>query len=376
MSPGLIAVGAVGGVVLLVTLADLFVTVFNYDGFTFMAARFHRLFWRGLRRSTAWLPARGRASVLSLGSAAMLPATLVFWLVLEVSAFALMYLPGLAAGWFQLSGYLRPQLGTAFLLSAGDISSLTFGDVVPRGGLYQALADAETAVGLATVSLAVTYVLTAFDALASLNRLHGRVRRQATEPNRPATIVARYFKGGAPGELVSTLQAFTEDLENYDQGLRRYPVAFYFHTRRPERSIPRIFAALGDLIELTRWGLRADQPLTKHPDLLALADEYSNTARRLQTSFVGPADDSQPEPLPEELFWRNYCQERPADEFVLAFRCLGEEAERASGLPRDPRSAAAQTYQRYREWLPFHYHRRALIDRLTEALGYPHTAAS
>jgi hypothetical protein len=246
MSPGLTAAGVAGALVLLATLADVFVTVFNYDGFTFLSARFHRLFWRGLRRATSWLPAPGRASLLSLGSAAMLPATLAFWLVLEVTAFALMYLPGLAAGWFRLSDQLQPQIGTAYYLSAGDITSLTFGDVVPRSGLFQAVADAETAVGLATVGLAVTYVLTAFDALASLNKLHGRVRRQATEPNRPSTIVARYFHGGQPGELVGVLQGFTEDLENYDQGLRRYPVAFYFHTRRPERSIPRIFRRTGE----------------------------------------------------------------------------------------------------------------------------------
>jgi hypothetical protein len=306
----------------------------------------------------------------------MLPATLVFWLVLEVSAFALMYLPGLTAGGFQLGDHFRPQIGTAYLLSSGDISSLTLGDVVPRSVLYQAMADTETAVGLATVGLAVTYVLTAFDALGSLNRLHGRVRRQATEPNRPSTIVARYFKGGLPGELVNVLQAFTEDLEDYDQGLRRYPVVFYVHTRRAERSIPRIFAALGDLIEVTRWGLRADQPLTQHPDLLALVDEYTNTVRRLQTSFVGPADDRTPAPLPKDVFWQHYCQDRPADEFVLAFRALGEEAEQASGLASDPHSAAAQTYQRYTEWLPFHHRRRTFIDRVTVALGYPQTAAS
>ncbi|MGE5137037.1 MAG: hypothetical protein ACM32E_29610 [Gemmatimonadota bacterium] len=103
----------IGGVVLLVTLADVFVTVFNYDGFTFLSGRFHRLFWHGLRRGTSWLPAGSRAGVLSLGSAAMLPATLIFWLVLEVSAFALMYLPGLTGGGFRLSDHLQPQIGTA-----------------------------------------------------------------------------------------------------------------------------------------------------------------------------------------------------------------------------------------------------------------------
>lgn len=143
MSPWLVAVGVIGAVVLLVTLADVFVTVFNYDGFTFVAARFHRLLWGGLRWSTSRLPAPGRASLLSLGSAAMLPATLAFWLALEVSAFALIYVPGLAGGWFRLSDQLQPQLGTAYYLSAGDITSLSFGNVVPHSGLYQAVAEAE-----------------------------------------------------------------------------------------------------------------------------------------------------------------------------------------------------------------------------------------
>jgi hypothetical protein len=105
----------------------------------------------------------------------------------------------------------------------------------------------------------VAYVLAALDALASLNQLHRRVRRQATEPNRPATILKRYFHGGQPEDLSDLLQSLAEDLEGYDRGLRRYPVVFYFHTHRLERSIPRIFATLGDLIELVRWGLPAEQ---------------------------------------------------------------------------------------------------------------------
>ena len=375
MSAGSIAVGVIGGVVLLVTLADVFVTVFNYDGFTFLSGRFHRLFWHGLRRGTSWLPAGSQAGVLSLGSAAMLPATLIFWLVLEVSAFALMYLPGLTGGGFWLSDHLQPQIGTAFYFSAGDITSLTFGDVVPRSGLCQALVDAETAAGLATVGLAVAYILAAFDALGSLNKLHARVRRQATEPNRPSTIVARYFHGGQPGELTGVLEAFTDDLEDYDQGLRRYPVVFYFHSRRAERSIPRIFAALGDLIEVTRWGLPADQWLTCHPDVLALADEYTNTVSRLQRSFVGPAIDNAPTPLPEPAFWAHYRQDQPMNEHVLAFRSLEQEARQASGLASDPHSRGAQTYRRYQEWLPFHHRRRTLINRVTRALGYPPTVA-
>jgi hypothetical protein len=376
MSAGLIAVDACGGALLVVTLADVFVTIFNYDGFAFLTARLHRLFWTGLRITASVLPHRVRHEVLALGSAALLPATLLTWLVLETSAFAMMYLPGMASGSFKLADGLPGQIGTAYYFSAGDITSLTFGDVIARTGIYRALADAETVIGLATVGLAVTYVLAALDALASLNRLHGRVRRQAIEPNRPATIVARYFHGGQPEELSSLLQAFTEDLEEYDQGLRRYPVVFYVHTRRAQRSVPRIFGALGDLIELIRWGLPPDHPLTSHPYLLALADQYTTTLQRLQRSFTGASHDSATPPLPRDRFWAEYQAGAPDDLRVRAFRSLLEQAAENSGLDAGVCEPEARTYERYREWLPFHRRRHAFVDAVTVALGYEGSAVA
>jgi hypothetical protein len=360
----------------LVTLADVFITIFNYDGFAFVTPRVHRVSWNAVRVVALGLPARTRHAALSIASAAMLPATLALWLAAEATAFAMMYLPGMSAGSFRLSEHLPAQIGTAYYFSFGDITSLTFGDVVARTGLYRALVDIETLIGLATVGLAVAYVLAALDALGSLNRLHNRVRRQATEPNRPATILARHFRGGRPEELSGLLESFAEDLEGYDQGLRRYPVVFYFHTRRAERSIPRIFAALGDLIELIRWGLPASQPLTADPYLLALTDEFTTTVRRLQRSFVGPRADPAPGPLPEPEFWRQYRCARPADPLVAAFRALGERAREASGLDDCRCSGHDGAYQRYAEWLPFHIRRLIFLDRVSSALGYPRPMAT
>jgi hypothetical protein len=135
-----------------------------------------------------------------------------------------------------------------------------------------------------------------------------------------------------------------------------------------------VFAALGDLIELTRWGLPPDQPLTGNPYLLALTDEYTTTVRRLQRSFVGPPHDPSPAPLPEAEFWTQYLCPEPADPLVAAFRSLGDQAREASGL--DDGACAARAYERYREWLPFHYRRRVFIDRVSAALGYPRASAS
>ena len=115
---GAIAVGVAGGVLLVVTLADLFIMIFNYDGFTFVTARLHRGMWAMLRRGLGLLPARVWHAAVSLASAAMLPATLVWWLGLEITAFAMMFLPGVLDGDFARD-HVGPGIGSAYYLSAG-----------------------------------------------------------------------------------------------------------------------------------------------------------------------------------------------------------------------------------------------------------------
>jgi hypothetical protein len=355
------AAAAIGAVIALATGADLFLTVFNYDGFTFVAGRFHRVLWRLLRAPSRLLPVRPAHALLSVGSAGMLPATVALWLGLEIAGFALMYWPGVHDGSFRTAPGDR-SLGTAFYLSGGGISSLTFGDVTPRGGLDRALVDLETIVGLATFTLALGYVVTTFGVLGSLEDLHGQVERHAEDPERPSSILARHFRGGEPSDLPSYLQQLGDSLENYDQGLRRYPVVYYFHTRRTRRSIPHVFAALGDLVALLRWGLPADEPMTQDPFLHALLDGYRTTLDRLRRSFVGPDPIEPPQPLAREEF------ERGGDEWVDRFRRLEQRARASAGIERDSDDAAA--YDRYREWLPFAYTRRVVLDRVADRLGY------
>jgi hypothetical protein len=364
---GALAAGAAGALIALAAVADLFLTVFNYDGFTFVAARYQALLWRLLRGATSLLPERLRQNVLSVGSAALLPATVALWLGLEIIGFALMFYPGLRDGSFTVSGGDR-SIGDAFYLSAGAISSLTFGDVTARAPLDRALVDLETIVGLATFTLALGYVVTAFDVLGKLENLHGRVRRHAEDPEKPSSILARHFRGGHPGDLPSFLQALGDDLEDYDQGLRRYPVVYYFHTRRRLRSIPHVFASLGDMLALLRWGLPAHEAITEDPFLAALVDGYGTTLDRLRRSFVGPDPIRLPEPVPAERFARAYA-DGAEEASVDAFRRLEQRARQSSGLGGNGADAES-AYERYREWLPFAHRRRVVLDRVADALGY------
>jgi hypothetical protein len=362
VATGYVLLAVVGALLLVATLADVMLTIFNYDGFTFVARRFHRFFWTLLHKAVKVIPSAPlRHSALSLGSSAMLPATVALWLGLEVTAFALMYEPGLHAGHFALKS-AQPTIGTAFYLSGGDISSLTFGDVTARDGLDRALADLETVLGLATFTLALGYVVTTFDVLGSLEELHGRVRRHADNPDQPSSILARHFRGGSPSDLPSFLQALGEDLEEYDGGLRRYPVVYYFHTRRTHRSIPHVFAALGDLLALLRWGLPASEPMTQDPFLHALITGYTTTLERLRQNFVGPKPIELPEPVPRSEFRSGRV------ESVAAFRRLEDRARTCAGVEQDDDESLV--YERYAEWLPFAARQRIVLDRVAKRLGY------
>lgn len=378
---GLLAVGAIGAVLVLVTLLDLFITIFNYDGFTFLSARFHHLMWRAMRTSSNVLPSRARGAALSLGAASMLPATIALWLGLEVVGFAMMFLPGVAANDFLLEHHLQMASGTAFYASAGAISSMVFGDVEPRTSLYQALMDVETIVGISTMTLALTYVLTTLNVLSHIDRLHGRVRRHAQDPERPSSVLEQHFRWPGASHLPDLLQSLTEDLDSYDQGLRRYPIVYYFHTRRIERSIPRVFSALGELIALARWGLPPSEPLTDDPMLRALCRGYVSTVERMQRSFCDDPYEEAPPPLGPNEFWAARRGQR-RDDGVAEFNDLESRARRSAGLSDAPSVGgggewgadrgehAEDTYRRYREWLPFHQRRQAFVETVAHSLGY------
>lgn len=94
-------VAASGLFLLILILLDMFLTVFNYDGFTFIAGRFQRISWRVLRAMTKAAPLRIRHALLSFGSASMVPATVLMWLAGEISRFALIY-----------EGGMWPSIGT------------------------------------------------------------------------------------------------------------------------------------------------------------------------------------------------------------------------------------------------------------------------
>ncbi|HZU81187.1 MAG TPA: potassium channel family protein [Acidimicrobiales bacterium] len=360
----------VGGAVTVLGLTDLFLTVFNYDGFTFVAGRYQRYVWHALRALSRLAPGRARPAALSLSSAGLLPATVALWLAMETVGFGFLYAAGLSTHGFAVTHGVGRDLGGALYLSAGVITTLSFGDVIAVGGVWRALVDVEAMVGLATFTLSIGYVVTTFGILGDLDRLHNTVRRHADRPQRPSSVLVRHYRGGSPTELPDLLQVLATSLESYDEGLRRYPVAYYFHTRRVERSVPRVFLTLGELLALVRWGLVADDPMRDDPWLAALLEQYSTTLRRLQHSFVGPVPMSPAPVIDEPAFADAYRADVSVDPHVAAFRDMQGRTRSATGAPMPPDPDIDLVYRRYSEWAEFTHARDTVLRRISAHLGY------
>lgn len=349
----------------MLTLVDIFTTIFAYDGYDFATTRVHRAVWTAMRTVTRPVPDHLRHQLLSLGGALLLPGTLVFWLALEVAAFGMIFLPGIAHGYFAVSDHAGRGPVGAFYLSGGDITSLTFGDYVARTTFFRAMVDLETAIGLATFTLALTYVLSAFDALAKLYSLYARVRRNAVEPHLPSTVLERRYRTNDASYYSEFLRAAVDELQEYNQALRRFPVAFYFHTRDLDRATPTVLSALGTLLELSRWGLPRSERVTEDPNLLALMEEYRATLLRLRTIFLHAPAGSGPESPSLSQFLSD--EEAPGTD-AGSFHELVAEAARASAVEdTDP---ADVRFERFTDWLPFHHLVTSTVVALSEALGY------
>lgn len=369
MSTAALAMIAAGGLITVLATVDLFLTVFNYDGFTFAAGRYQNVCWRIVLAASTLVPHKARQAARSFGSAALLPATVALWLAAQIVGFALIYRAGLVDHGFTLSKSVSRSIGSAFYLSGGAESSLTFGDITPRTGLYRAMVDLQTILGLATFTLALGYVVTTFSVLGDLNALHNSVRRHARQPGRPTSILARHYRGGQASELSDLLETLSDRLESYDEGLRRYPVVYYFHTRRPERSIPQLFMSLGQLLAAIRWGLPCDDPMVDDPWLAALLEQYSATVGRLQRSFVGPEQFEAPDLADLDQFCSAYGQ-RQVGNGVADFLALQQRTREATGLRPPADDDLPTSYQRYKEWLLFDQRTSTVLNRVALRLGY------
>ena len=115
------------------------------------------------------------------------------------------------------------------------------------------------------MTLAITYVLGIYEVLRQLGVISAGLYHQAQDSSDPLSILAPHFPGGQHRGLESHLMDLHRGLVEIYEGIRRYPIVYYFHSRRAYRSLPFAFRMVGGMAGALRWGLPKDHPGSQTP---------------------------------------------------------------------------------------------------------------
>jgi hypothetical protein len=359
-----------GVALILMGIADVFFTVLHYEGFGFLSRYLYKGLFNGVRLLTRPLPRKYRALGLSLAAPLMVPVTITFWILLISTGYALIFYAGMSPQTFSFSsGRLEPSLLEAFYVSGTTISTLGFGDVTPLSGGYQLTAVSEALIGFGLLTLAISYVVGIYGVLQHLGVLSAGLYHQAQDTSDPWSILGPHFPGGEPRGLETHLMELHRGLVEVYEGVRRYPIVYYYHSRRAYRSLPFTLRMIGGMAGALRWGLPKDHPGSQTPWLPTLIIGLETVTAYLDERFLSEELEETPEPLPFETFEAALARgEAPSDYWLDRFLQMDSFMRKIAELDGTPDPKEA--YVRYEQWFPFAFRNRAFFEASAKDLGY------
>jgi hypothetical protein len=342
----------VGVILILAGVFDLFMTVLYYDAAGPLSLRMYRIVWGVCRRAASRVPACHTAFTLSLGVPLMVLGSLVIWVALQVFGFALLYYVGLQHGSFRLSEGLEPNAVEALYLSGISLSGLGYGDLAPITAPFQMVAGFQALVGYGFLTIAIAYVVNVYKVIEDMGVLSSDIYHESERTYDAQHILEVHFHQGEPRDLRGRLNNFYASMISHHEGMRHYPVVYYFYSRRGYAALPYRFGLIGRVIAALRWGLPTGHPVTEEPWLLALKSAFESITDEMVERFLDVDDlDPADQPVDRETFVIALSKGRSSDALIHRFLELLNLMEKLTENKhlRDP----DEVYDRYRQWVPF-----------------------
>lgn len=262
-----------GFVLLALIVFDIYATVLNSSArYGPVGESLNRSVWRVARSIAFRLTRANRHRLLNMIGPLLLPLLIVVYLVLSVLAFALLYYPHVPSGFtFAVE---RPEPGwiDAVYFSGVTLTTVGYGDVVPRLAPLRFLALFESASGLVVISLAITYMLTVYTALERKRSVALSLYHQAGDGADVAGLIAHHFVEGRFYGLRDALRTVTRDLQGLLESHIDHPVIHYFHPVEVYKSTPRVLFLLLETCTVIRAALdrEQNQDLRNYPEVRTL----------------------------------------------------------------------------------------------------------
>lgn len=277
-----------GAALVLLTYLDIWATILHPGLESPLSNRFHRAAWRAIRLVARRAPFSQQ--LLHAALPLLIGGLISLWLVLLLLGFALLYYPWLG----DPAAFTTPPDHTsnpfdALYVSGTTLFTLGYGDITPLTTALRALAILEAGSGMATISLAVAYVLAIYPALSRLRiratALDAEVAGQASG----LPLLRRYLhsEGRWNGDLDDRLRELALELLELAENHEAHPILYYNHPPRVQQSILRMLLTVQQLIGLLRYGLSPERhpDLVRNPQVLLLEQSFGYSLRRLSASL-------------------------------------------------------------------------------------------
>ena len=351
---------AAGLVLLALIIFDIYATVLHSSArYGPVGESLNRLVWRAARAVAFRLSRANRHRLLNAVGPLLLPLLIVIYLVLLVTAFALVYYPRVPGGFVFAVEQPEPGWLDAVYFSGVTLTTVGYGDVMPRTTLMRIFALFESASGLIVISLAITYILTVYAALERKRAVAVSLYHQAGEGADVAGFIAHHFVEGRFYGIRDALRTVTRDLQGLHESHIDHPVIHYFHPVEVYKGTPRVLFLLLETCAVIRAALDREEnaDLRNYPEVRTLDAGVRHVLTQLVDSLdlerrVRPRRPTEQEQQETQERWR-----RRYDQTLARLR------ESKIGIRRD----TEQSWEEYRtqreEW-------ESKLRRLALHLGY------
>lgn len=242
-----------GGLLVLFTLADIFMTVLYARSSTgLVTPRLSKGVWR-IFKAASW--GSGSDRLLTFAGPTVLVVTVAFWIALLMAGFALIAWPALGSGIRASQGATPTDFVTALYYSGYSLTTLGTGDLVPQAPAYRLMMVTEAFVGFSVLTLTLTYLMSVYSALIRRNVLAQALHQLSEGTADAAEIVARL----GPDETFTGARELVDDLAfrvlDLLESHHSYPVLHYFRRQDPRYALARIVLLVLDTAALLRLAL-------------------------------------------------------------------------------------------------------------------------
>jgi hypothetical protein len=257
-------IGFVAGLIVLALLVvDVHTTVFIPRGQSGLLSRWlHRSSWLLWKRISERVPESRRRVFLAQLGPALVPLTATIWGALLVLGFALMYAPWV--GDFDISpadSGPMPDWALAFYYSGYSAVTLGVGDVVPHGTVPRVMAVIEAGLGFALFTVAITYLLSVYNARNEAAALSVAISRYVghDEGDDPVSLLIDVAGSQSSAGMGDWLGQVAFELATLVELRGQFPLLHYFHEPSDDRAVPIALSELMELITLCRSLLDPDE---------------------------------------------------------------------------------------------------------------------